>query len=71
MQYPPPALFVPVNAAAKIPPAGQNKLLLRKSVQGKAVADGVQTPGNPYRKVAKGMERITQYVSICLNYFLQ
>ena len=33
-----------MNAAAIIPPAGQNKPLLRKSVQGKGVADGVQTP---------------------------
>ena len=52
---------MPVNVAAIIPPAGQNKPLRRKSDQGKVVADGVQTPGNPYRKAAKGMERNTQY----------
>ena len=55
---------MPVNAAAIIPPAGQNKPLLRKSVQGKRVADGVQTPVNPYKKAAKGTKRNTQYYNL-------
>lgn len=47
---------------AVTPPAGQNKPLLRKPVQqGKALADSVQTPVNPYRKAVKGRERNTQY----------
>lgn len=52
---------MPVRAAVT-PPAGQNKPLLRKPVQqGKALADSVQTPVNPYRKAVKGRERNTQY----------
>lgn len=54
LQHPLPALFMPVRAAVT-PPAGQNKPLLRKPVQqGKALADSVQTPVNPYRKAVKG-----------------
>ena len=63
LQYPPPALFVPVKAAAIIPPAGQNRQVFGKAAKAKAVASFQTTPVNPYSKAAKGMKSDTQYLN--------
>jgi len=54
VQPPPPALFVPVKAAVT-PPTGNNRPFLGED----AAASFQAMPVNPFRRVAKGMERLS------------